>query len=169
MPDHVVFGYAHLKLLDFGFLELHVLADNRVVFFEYEFLGLGARVFLGHVEEARIRRGQKLDLDHGGFGHFSRSGLLINKKSSPPEGSRRGRIALQHTCATRDVKTAKRYPFGVSRLPRNFVPEAPVRLRSPLRAGGGVRLPPPPTISKRKAPATGAASISLTSTISARR
>ena len=70
MPDHVVFGYAHLKLFDFGFLELHVLADNRVVFFEYEFLGLGARVFLGHVEEARIRRGQKLDLDHGGFGHI---------------------------------------------------------------------------------------------------
>ena len=58
-------------LLDLGFLELNVLAGNRVVFLERQLFRLGAGVLLGHVEIARVRGGQKLDLDHRGLGHFS--------------------------------------------------------------------------------------------------
>src|ERR1700738_1445789 len=57
------------KLLDLGFLEFDVLPRNRLVFLERQLFRLGAGVFLGHIEIARVRRGQKLDLDHCGLRH----------------------------------------------------------------------------------------------------
>ena len=58
------------ELFDLGFLEFDVLADDRIVFLERQLFRLGAGVFLGHIEIARVRRRQKLDLDHCGLRHF---------------------------------------------------------------------------------------------------
>jgi hypothetical protein len=58
-------------LLDFGFLELDMLLDDRIVFLEHEFLGLGASVLLGDIEKAGVGGRQQLDLDHGGLCHRS--------------------------------------------------------------------------------------------------
>ena len=56
-------------LLDLGFLELDVLARDRIVFLERELLGLGAGVLLGHVEIAGVGGREQLDLERGGLGH----------------------------------------------------------------------------------------------------
>jgi hypothetical protein len=56
-------------LLDLGFLEIDVLPRNRVVLAERQLVGLGTAVLAGDVEEARVGRGQKLDLDVCGFCH----------------------------------------------------------------------------------------------------
>src|SRR5262245_49537603 len=45
-------------LFDLGFLEGHVLARDRIVFFEGQLLGRRARVLLGDVEKAGARRAQ---------------------------------------------------------------------------------------------------------------
>jgi hypothetical protein len=58
------------KLLDFGFLEIHVLAGNRVVLPLDQFVGHGAAVLFGHIEKAGIRRAFEFDLDGGRFCHF---------------------------------------------------------------------------------------------------
>src|SRR5208337_4897607 len=60
---------AREKLLDLRFLELDVLARNRVVFLEGQLLCLGASVLLGDVEIARIGGRQELDLERGGLSH----------------------------------------------------------------------------------------------------
>ena len=56
-------------LLDLQFLELDVLARDRVVLLLDQLVGHGARVLLGDVIEAGIRRGNELDLDGDRFGH----------------------------------------------------------------------------------------------------
>src|SRR4029434_7354408 len=56
-------------LLDLRFLELDVLARDRVVLLLDQLVGHGARVLLGDVVEAGIRRGNELDLDGDRFGH----------------------------------------------------------------------------------------------------
>src|SRR3954464_13196823 len=56
-------------LLDLGFLELDVLARDRIVFLLDQLVGHGARVLLGDVIEARVRGGDELDLDGDRFGH----------------------------------------------------------------------------------------------------
>jgi hypothetical protein len=56
-------------LLDLRFLELDVLARDRVVLLLDQLVGHGARVLLGDVIEAGIRRGNELDLDGDRFGH----------------------------------------------------------------------------------------------------
>jgi hypothetical protein len=58
-----------LPLLDLGFLELDVLAGDRIIFLERQLFCLGAGVLLRHIEIAGVRGGQKLDLDHRGLGH----------------------------------------------------------------------------------------------------
>src|SRR5204863_6700193 len=60
-----------LGLLDLRFLEDDVLARYRVVLLEFELLGLGARVLLGHVVEAGVGAGHHLDQDRGRLGHGS--------------------------------------------------------------------------------------------------
>src|ERR1700761_1576125 len=57
--------------LDLGFLELDVLARDRVIFLEGELFRLGAGVLLRHVKEAGVGARQQLDLDRGGLGHNS--------------------------------------------------------------------------------------------------
>ena len=56
-------------LLDLRFLELDVLARDRVILLLDQLVGHGARVLLGGVVEAGIRRGNELDLDGDRFGH----------------------------------------------------------------------------------------------------
>src|SRR5687768_15162137 len=56
-------------LLDLRFLELDVLARDRVVLAEAHLLGLVPRVLLGHIEEARVGRADELDLDGCRLGH----------------------------------------------------------------------------------------------------
>src|SRR5579863_7487193 len=58
-----------VALLDLGFLELDVLARDRVVFRELVLFRLGAGVLLGHVEIAGVGGGEHLDLERGGLGH----------------------------------------------------------------------------------------------------
>src|SRR5262249_25682235 len=60
---------AQSALFDLRFLEDHVLARDRVVLLEFELLGLGARVLLGHVEEAGVGAGHHLDQYRGRLGH----------------------------------------------------------------------------------------------------
>src|SRR5204863_749701 len=57
--------------LDLRFLELDVLAHLRVVLLEAQLFGLGARILLGHVEEARVGAADELDLDGCRLGHGS--------------------------------------------------------------------------------------------------
>jgi hypothetical protein len=76
--------WREFALLDFGFLELDMLAHDGIIFLEDELLGLGPRVLLGDVKIARVRRGQELDLDHGGLGHRTRSSLIEKTKTTPP-------------------------------------------------------------------------------------
>ena len=56
-------------LLDLGFLELDMLAHDGIVFAERHLFGDVARVFLGHVEEARVSGAEQLDLDRGWLRH----------------------------------------------------------------------------------------------------
>jgi len=55
--------------LDFGFLELDVLARDRIIFAEAHFLGLVAWVLLGHIVETRTSRGEQFDFLSNGLGH----------------------------------------------------------------------------------------------------
>src|SRR4030095_14104175 len=56
-------------LLDLRFLELDVLARDRVVLLLDQLVGHGARILLGDVIKASVRRGNELDLDGDRFGH----------------------------------------------------------------------------------------------------
>src|ERR1700676_3854465 len=56
-------------LLDLGLAEFDVLARDRVVLLLDQLVGHGARILLGDVIEAGIRRGDELDLDGDRFGH----------------------------------------------------------------------------------------------------
>jgi hypothetical protein len=57
------------RLLDLGFLELHVLAHHRVVFVQLQLLRLRTRILFGHIKVTSIRGGNELDLNDVGFGH----------------------------------------------------------------------------------------------------
>src|SRR5436190_10250689 len=56
-------------LFDLRFLELDVLARDRVVLPQAQLLGLRARVLLGHIEKARVGAADELDLDGCRLGH----------------------------------------------------------------------------------------------------
>src|SRR6202453_3325665 len=75
--------------LDLGFLELDVLARDRIVFREHELLRLGAGVLLGHVEIAGVGGRKQLDLERGGLGHGVPSGCAApgrrEKQTAPGE------------------------------------------------------------------------------------
>src|SRR5262249_46212937 len=72
-------------LLDFGFAEFDMLARDRVVLLLDQLVGHGARVLLGDVIEAGVRRGHELDLDGDRFGHG------LNLKMGWSAGRKRGR------------------------------------------------------------------------------
>src|SRR6188768_666509 len=67
------------ELLDLRFLELDVLARDRIVLLLDQLVGHGARVLLGDVIEASIRRGNELDLDGDRFGHCSEPLMCENR------------------------------------------------------------------------------------------
>ncbi len=67
-------------LLDLAFLEFDVLARHRVVLFQHELLGHGARVLLGHVEIARVGGGIQPDFNGCRLGHESLLGTLLRAK-----------------------------------------------------------------------------------------
>ena len=69
IPVMAVTAYAVVRSLDLGFLELDVLARDRVVFAEAHLLGRVPGVFLGDVIEARVGGADELDLDGGRLGH----------------------------------------------------------------------------------------------------
>src|SRR5262249_2402091 len=71
-------------LLDLGFAEFDMLARNRVVLLLDELVGHGARILLGDVIEAGVRRGDELDLDGDRFGHGG--SLKIGKIWRRPTG-----------------------------------------------------------------------------------
>src|ERR1700755_3030467 len=66
-PVEVISGPA--ILLDLGFPEFDMLARDRVVLLLDQLVGHGARILLGDVVEAGVRRGHELDLDGDRFGH----------------------------------------------------------------------------------------------------
>src|SRR5690606_678585 len=66
----VVYSSGRARLLDLGFLEFDVLANDRIVLLECQLFSLGTGVLLGHVEKAGVGRRDELDLDGGGLGHF---------------------------------------------------------------------------------------------------
>src|ERR1700749_3236587 len=70
-PVEVISGPA--ILLDLGFAEFDVLARDRIVLLLDQLVGHGARILLGDVVEAGIRRGNELDLDGDRFGHGFRT------------------------------------------------------------------------------------------------
>jgi hypothetical protein len=67
--------------LDFGFLEIDMLANDRIIFPHVHFLGHGPAVLFGHVEIAGISRRKQFYLDCYGLGH----------DSSPSETTRRAK------------------------------------------------------------------------------
>lgn len=58
------------ELFDLRFLELDMLAHNRVVFGFCHFFRHRAAVLLRYVEEAGVSGRQKLDLDRRSLGHI---------------------------------------------------------------------------------------------------
>src|SRR5438552_13091558 len=82
-------------LLDLGFAELDVLARDRVVLLLDDLVGHGARILLGDVVEAGVRRGNELDLDGDRFGHGG--SLKIGKFWRRPTGPHlAGNLAANH-------------------------------------------------------------------------
>ena len=57
------------SLLDFRFLEDHVLAYNRVIFLKLKLFSRVTRVFLGDIVKAGIRRAYQFDQDAAWLGH----------------------------------------------------------------------------------------------------
>ena len=75
---------AAATLFDLGFLEVDVLANARIVFLHDHFLGLRARILLGHIEETRVGAADELDLDGCRLGHRSVPNLTKKKSGLPP-------------------------------------------------------------------------------------
>src|SRR5689334_7949551 len=73
-----------LASFDLRFLELDVLARTRVVLLEAQLLGLGARILLGHVKEARVRGADELDLDRCRLRHWKNPDF---KKEERPDAA----------------------------------------------------------------------------------
>src|SRR5712671_6924995 len=135
-------------LLDLAFLEGDMLAQHRIVLLDREFLGHGAGVLLGDIEEAAAALAVEADLRGGGLRH----GML--------QLGRGGGRWLTLPVLSRTYGQA----FGFPRfLPRKRVLSG----RFPDRPGGALRpgweVPAEPSAnSNLNPPVRGAASISLT-------
>ena len=57
------------SLLDLGFFELDVLANDGVIFAESQLFRLIARVFLGDIEKAGVSSAEQFDLYSGWLRH----------------------------------------------------------------------------------------------------
>src|SRR3954469_23957776 len=103
---------AGLSSFDLRFLELDVLARDRVVFAEGHLLGDVPRILLGHVEEAGVGGADELDLDRGRLGHDSLSELLMAKKRK----RRNRRLVPRRLCrAEPRLSRARRSGAGAGR------------------------------------------------------
>src|ERR1700712_4078663 len=101
---------AGLSSLDLGFLELDVLAHDRVVFLEGHLLGDVPRILLGHVEEAGVGGADELDLDRGRLGHDSLSKCKVSRKikaASPQLICAAASAAKRAPCQGRGVLTMR--------------------------------------------------------------
>jgi hypothetical protein len=69
-------------LLDLGFLELDVLAHNRIIFAHHHFLGgvRAARVLFCCVIKAGVGGADELDFDRGRLCHDLQLSNLMNKR-----------------------------------------------------------------------------------------
>src|SRR3954470_22680052 len=87
---------AGLSSFDLRFLELDVLARDRVVFAEGHLLGDVPRILLGHVEEAGVGGADELDLDRGRLGHdsLSKRGFRTKNKSGVPAAHMRAALCI---------------------------------------------------------------------------
>ena len=66
-------------LLDLGFLELDMLAHNGIIFAERQLFSLRARIFLGDIEKASVRRAGELA---GSWRRFDRGNRIAGKPRS---------------------------------------------------------------------------------------
>src|ERR1700737_335313 len=82
-----------MRLLDLRFLELDVLARDRVVLLLDQLVGHGARILLGDVIEAGIRGGNELNLDGDRFGHVQNL-KCIDVRSRPNRPAFAGQPSL---------------------------------------------------------------------------
>ncbi len=105
-PDRTAFKQL-LRLLDFGFLELDMLAHDGIIFAERHLFGDVARVFLGHVEEARVSGAEQLDLDRGWLRHGP---FLLFKKFRKKLRSKTGRAV--HRGGPMRIRGAKVKPIS---------------------------------------------------------
>src|ERR1700735_936682 len=91
------FAKLKVRLLDLRFLELDVLARDRIIFLERKLVGLGAGVLLGDVEIAGVGGREQLDLERGGLGHggasFTRRRVGRAKKG--PARDRKATVSRQ--------------------------------------------------------------------------
>src|SRR6202046_943389 len=99
------FAKLKVRLLDLRFLELDVLARDRIIFLERKLVGLGAGVLLGDVEIAGVGGREQLDLERGGLGH---GGASLKRGGAPdaPKKAREGRRPVfrrQNSQARREV------------------------------------------------------------------
>src|SRR4030095_12920244 len=102
-------------LLDLGFLELDVLARDRVVLSEAQLLGLGARILLGHIEEARVRAADELVLDGCRLAHRTIPNSQKKKSGLPPL-----------MCGANDAAPPKCQPMQVRNLHLTILGEPPL-------------------------------------------
>src|SRR5260370_20219205 len=94
------------NLLDLGFFEFDVLARDRVVLLLDQLVGHGARILLGNVIEAGIRRGNELDLDGDRFGHvqdlkclgFGRRPIGLHLPRNLASDSPKSRFSRRNRC-----------------------------------------------------------------------
>jgi hypothetical protein len=94
-----VFGcrrnFLRLRLLDFCFFELDVLAHDGVILFHDHLFGHGARVLLGYVEIASVRGALKLDFDRCWLSHWpGPAEELWGPKSSKEAGEARNLLIM---------------------------------------------------------------------------
>src|SRR5882757_1600319 len=61
-----------------------MLAHDGIILLEAELLGLGARVLLGHIEEAGVGRADELDLDGGRLCHDPKFPNRLKKQKRRP-------------------------------------------------------------------------------------
>src|SRR6267378_5127147 len=90
------------KLLDLGLAEFDVLARDRIVLLLDQLVGHGARILLGDIVEAGIRRGNELDLDGDRLGHVQN--LWCLESGAGPSG---GAFAAQPSLDQPKVKVLR--------------------------------------------------------------
>src|SRR5688500_13666205 len=142
-------------LLDLGFAEFDVLARDRVVLLLDQLVGHGARILLGDVIEAGIRRGDELDLDGDRFGHFRTSNVSgFGRRPNRPAFA--GNLASDSPKSRFCRPITARFP-AINPRRSGFsaaaIPDSPARYRLHTRAGKarGSAVPAPPCRRSRRA------------------